>query len=138
MRTAGTAIALAATAFAFAQTSPRRGFDVASIRPAEASTAPQVGWGFHVDGAQVRTSNITVKDWVAFAYQMKTSQVVGPDWIGSDRFDIAATIPAGSKPEQLREMFQTLLEDRFQLKLHHEKREFPIYALVTGRGPLKL
>lgn len=132
------AIAVAATSFACAQTASRGGFEVASIHPAEPSTAPRVGWAFHIDGAQVRTSNITVRDWVGFAYQINAARVFGPDWIGSDRFDITATIPAGSRPEQVREMFQTLLENRFQLKLHHEKREFPIYALVTNKGPLKL
>lgn len=35
-------------------------------------------------------------------------------------------------------MLQALLADRFQVKLHKEKKEYPIFALVAGKGPLKL
>jgi uncharacterized protein (TIGR03435 family) len=54
------------------------------------------------------------------------------------RFDITATLPAGSTPAQVPEMLQALLADRFQVKLRKDKKEFPIYALVPGKGPLKL
>ncbi len=83
-------------------------------------------------------ASLTLKDYIAFAYRTKISQIFGPDWISSDRFDIAATLPAGSKTAQIPEMFQALLTDRFQLKFHREKKEYPVYALVAGKGPLKL
>ena len=35
-------------------------------------------------------------------------------------------------------MLQTLLEDRFKLKIHHETREVPAYALTVAKGGLKL
>jgi uncharacterized protein (TIGR03435 family) len=35
-------------------------------------------------------------------------------------------------------MLQTLLADRFKLKIHREKKDLPVYALVEGKGPLKL
>ena len=35
-------------------------------------------------------------------------------------------------------MFQSLLAERFQVKLHKEQKEFPVYALIAGKGPLKL
>jgi uncharacterized protein (TIGR03435 family) len=69
---------------------------------------------------------------------MKVAQISGPDWIGSDRFDIAATIPAGNTQAQVPEMLQSLVRDRFQLKFHREIREFQVYALVAGKGPLKM
>jgi uncharacterized protein (TIGR03435 family) len=75
----------------------------------------------------------------------------GPDWnkawIRDDRFEIQATTPAGTpdytqvqflngQATQIQLMLQSLLADRFQLKLHHEKKELPIYALtVIKNGP---
>jgi hypothetical protein len=55
-------------------------------------------------------------------------------------YDIAAKFPEGQTPtlEIARRMLQTLLADRFQLKLHHETRDLPVYALVVGKGRSKL
>jgi uncharacterized protein (TIGR03435 family) len=41
-------------------------------------------------------------------------------------------------PDQVRLMLRSLLEDRFQLKLHREIRESSVYALEVGRGGLKM
>ena len=49
-----------------------------------------------------------------------------------------AKLPSGSTPEQIPEILQTLLEERFQIKLHREKKELPVYALLVGKPPLKL
>jgi uncharacterized protein (TIGR03435 family) len=69
---------------------------------------------------------------------MKAAQIYGPDWMASERFDLSATLPAGSSASRLPEMFQALLADRFQVKLHREKKEFPVYMLTVGKGTLKL
>jgi uncharacterized protein (TIGR03435 family) len=54
----------------------------------------------------------------------------------------ANAIPSGrvsrESARKLELMLQTLLADRFKLKMHTEKRELPIYALVVDRGGLKL
>jgi uncharacterized protein (TIGR03435 family) len=135
-----TIILTAAASVAFAQSSPRPEFEVASIRPSATVPGPQgqMSIGLHVDGAQLRISALTLKDYLGRAYGMKIAQIFGPDWISSDRFDIAATIPAGNTQAQVPQMLQSLLAERFQLKSHREKREFPVYALVAGKGPLKL
>src|SRR5580698_11420535 len=129
-----------AVSLAFAQSSPLPEFEVASIRPSATTPGPQgqMSIGVHLDGAQVRISALTLKDYLGRAYGMKVSQIFGPDWIGSDRFDIAATIPAGNTQAQVPEMLQSLVRDRFQLKFHREIREFQVYALVAGKGPLKM
>ena len=64
----------------------------------------------------------------------------GPDWVHSDRFDVEA---AGDNPPALSEsdlhrMMQSLLADRFKLKLHHESRETQGYALVPANKEPKL
>lgn len=132
-------LAIAAASVALAQSSTQPEFEVASIRPsAEPGPQGQISVGLHFDGAQVHIASLTLKDYLAVAYRMRNSQISGPAWINSDRFDIAATIPPGVKEAQVPEMLQALLADRFQLKIHREKREFPVYALVLGKGPLKL
>jgi uncharacterized protein (TIGR03435 family) len=140
MNASGILILTAAASLAFAQSPPLPEFEVASIRPSATVPGPQgqMSIGVHLDGAQVRIAALTLKDYLGRAYGMKIAQVFGPDWISSDRFDIAATIPAGKTQAQVPDMLQSLLADRFQLKFHREKREFTVYALVAGKGPLKL
>lgn len=131
-------LTLAVAAMAVAQTPTGPHFEVASIRPSSTEPEGQVNVGLHMDGAQVRVARLTLRDYIGIAYRMKVAQISGPDWIASDRFDISATIPAGGTTEQIPEMFQALLADRFQVKFHHENRDFPVYALLQGKGPLKL
>lgn len=121
-----------------AQSPPRPQFEVASIRPSTASGQGLVNMGMKIDGAQVRCVSFSFKDYIGIAYRMKAAQISGPDWIESERFDITATLPPGSTAGTLPDMFQALLADRFQVKAHREKKEFPVYALVVGKGALKL
>jgi len=62
-----------------------------------------------------------------------------PDWIHSEAFEIDAK-SEGSPSLQMMEgpMMQTLLEDRFHLRIHHETRQGAVYELTVGKGPLKL
>ena len=84
-------------------------------------------------------TNIPLKVLITNAYQLSFFQVVGgPDWVSTDRFDIAATAPDGAPPEQTRAMVRTLLKDRFKLVVHMETRDTPIYALVKARADGRL
>jgi uncharacterized protein (TIGR03435 family) len=125
---------------AHAQSPKRFEFEVASIRPTPSidDQGGKVNLGVHIDGAQVRFVSFSLRDYLARAYGTNTAMVFGPDWTASERFDISATLPAGATPNQFPEMLQALLADRFQLKFHKEKKELPAYALLTGKGPLKL
>jgi len=133
----GLGIVLGATTL-FGQDPARQSFEVASIRPSGGAPPQGVAVGVHIDGAQFRATFMTLKDYTTMAYQLKIYQVFGPDWIQSDRFSIAATLPEGSLPAQIPNMMQTLLEERFQLKLHREKKEFPIYSLEVAKGGLRM
>ena len=122
------AILLAAPLFA-------QQFEVASIKP----FAPgQVAAGLHVDGAQIRVVGLSLRDYLGLAYKIKATLITGPDWTATERFDIAATLPAGSTPAQIPEMLQALLADRFQMKTHKDKKEFPVYALLVAKGGSKM
>jgi uncharacterized protein (TIGR03435 family) len=72
------------------------------------------------------------------AYRMKAYQITGPDWLASERFDIVAKIPEGARPAQIPEMLQALLVDRFQVKMHRDKKELPAYVLEVAKGGVKL
>ena len=124
---------------AMAQNPTRPGFDVASIRPSPVGGLPPgVMAGLRIDGAQLRTTFLTLKDYIGMAYRLKLYQISGPDWVGTDRFDVAATLPDGSLPAQVPDMMQTLLEERFQLKFHRDSKDFPVYALQVAPGGLKI
>jgi len=120
----------------FAQNAAHSEFEVASIKPS-AQAVDRVNVGVHVDGAQVRCTYLSLRDYIRMAYDIKEYQVVGPDWLASERFDIAAKVPAGGR-EKIREMLQALLKDRFHMKTHTDQREFPVYALVVGKGGPKM
>jgi uncharacterized protein (TIGR03435 family) len=114
-------------------------FEVASVRPsAPPSVQNSVNIGLRLDGSQARIVSFTFKDYVAMAYRIKAYQISGPDWVANDRFDLTAKLPAGSTSDQIPEMLQAFLAERFGLKFHHEKKEQPVYALVLGKTPLKL
>ena len=124
------------TCSAFAQSQ----FEVASVRPSAspADRGGTVNIGVHIDGSQVRFIQLTLRDYLARAYRIKVTRVSGPDWTASQTFDISATLPPGATPAQIPEMLQTLLAERFQVKIHKEKKDFPVYVLLPGKGPLKM
>jgi uncharacterized protein (TIGR03435 family) len=135
------AVLLACPAFAQlpAQPAPPGAeFEVASIKPFDPSAQGQLLAGLHLDGAQVRAVGLSLRDLLGIAYQMKATLISGPDWTASERFVVSATLPAGSTPAQLPEMFQALLADRFQMKLHKDKKDFAVYALLVGKRGLKM
>jgi len=53
--------------------------------------------------------------------------------LASERFDIIATLPAGTTGAQVPLMLQNLLADRFHVVTHHEKKEFPVSALWVAK-----
>ena len=134
--------AAAAATLAAQAPPPRAEFEVASVKPSEGSGAmitgnSRVRVGIQIDGAQVHCNSLSLKDYIRIAYQVQEYQVNGPEWMASERFDIHAKLPEGSRG-QFRDMLKNLLEDRFQLKLHRASKEFPVYAVTAAKSGLKL
>src|SRR5262245_44653856 len=109
-------------------------FEVASVRPSPEQTT-QVAVGIRISGSQVRISYLSLKDYIGIAYRVRLGQVIAPDWVNQVRFDIAGKIPDGEMP-LVAERLQSLLVDRFGLKVHRESREFPVYLLSVQRPGL--
>src|SRR5271157_1598902 len=113
-------------------------FEVASVKKSAPIAPGQVNIGVHIDGAMVRCSSLPMRSYIRMAYRVNDYQVLGPDWLATENFDIAAKLPDGATRAQLPEMIQSLLADRFKLVLHRDKKEFPVYALVVAKNGPKL
>ena len=111
--------------------SPPPRFDVASVKP---NTC--VERGVEIDfpsPGRFYAQNVWLRFLIQTAWNVKNYQVVsGPGWASSDRYNIDAKTDPSSSREQIRLMIQSLLQDRFQLVLHHESRSLPVYHLVTA------
>jgi uncharacterized protein (TIGR03435 family) len=75
---------------------------------------------------------------VMAAYDIKRYQLTAPGWFTTERFDITAKVPEGATKEQLKQMLQNLLAERFHMKIHRETKEMPVYELVVAKGGPKM
>jgi uncharacterized protein (TIGR03435 family) len=118
-------------------------FEVASIKPAGAPDpaklmAGKMRIGMTIDQGRVDIGFFSLTDLIRTAYKVKPYQVTGPSWMTTERFDIQAKLPEGATKEQVPEMLQALLADRFKLTMHRESKEQNTYALVVAKGGPKL
>ncbi len=91
-----------------------------------------------VTGTRVDIRYMSLFNLIVAAFRIQPHQLSGPDWMRSQRFDIAARIPAGLSKNQLPEMLQGLLAGRFKLAVHRDRAEQPVYVLVVAKGGPKL
>jgi bla regulator protein blaR1 len=97
--------------------------------------------GIDTSGTRLTAEATPLHFLVMWAYDVKHFQVVKSpalDAFGSTPYDIQAKAEGDTPPTraQFRAMLQGLLADRFQLKLHRETREWPVYALIAVKnGP---
>jgi uncharacterized protein (TIGR03435 family) len=121
-----------------AQAQPKLEFEVASIRASQSTGSDRVDAGLHMDGSQAHLNSFSLKNLIAMAYRVHADRISAPDWLSSERFDISAKLPDGATTDQIPEMVQSLLAERFQLTVHRESKEMAAYALVPGKSELKL
>jgi bla regulator protein blaR1 len=126
---------------------PGPSFEVTSIKP---NKAGDLRTWVELQPGRFSASGITATRLIAFAYNVKVFQVSGgPGWVSSDRYDIEAKEPDSVAEElpklsieersaRLKSMLQSLLADRFALKVNHTTKEFPGYALVVAKDGPKL
>lgn len=128
-------------------------FEVASIKPIASNDPRIVGRDFAfsdsvvdqlprgaipVQGTHVRILNQSLLNVIAIAYKLRRSQISGPKWLTDARFDIRANIPPGGRTEDANDMLQDLLEGRFGLKAHRERRSTIGFELLVAKGGAKL
>jgi uncharacterized protein (TIGR03435 family) len=142
-------------------------FDVASVRPSDPAAGGRGGdSGFpaceggvlQIDPNRFAAAHTTLYTLITWAYGIRYSCFIvkdsdllsgGPAWILKDRFDIQATMPAGTPsytPQQLQDgaapqlqaMLRSLLAERFKIALHPGTKEMRVYILTTATGGSKL
>jgi bla regulator protein blaR1 len=138
-----------------AQPAPRQRFDVVSIKPCKPSvtngvpafggdSSPgnlRIGCGILADTDNVGLIQVAYNRYANG--QLTSWKVIpiegGPNWIHSERFEIDAKSDGHPSILMMQgPMLQTILEDRFKLKIHRETRQGPVYELALGRGSPKL
>ena len=79
-------------------------------------------------------------DLIRTAYGIDDASKIqgGPSWLDLDRFDVIAKAPDGATQDSAKLMLQTLLADRFKLKVHEGTKPMPTYVLALGKGKPKI
>jgi uncharacterized protein (TIGR03435 family) len=138
-------LAIASSAQIIHASDPLPSFEVATIKPA--SSQPQLS---SASPAEVHISNVTVRNLIEQAYGIPWTSadnervLGGPAWLDTNHYDIAARIPGDlaearqrlsrdQQKQQISLMLQSLLAERFHLKLHFETRVLAVYALVVAK-----
>jgi uncharacterized protein (TIGR03435 family) len=91
-----------------------------------------------MDATQFDMKFMSLTNLIAMAYKVKPYQIAGPDWMKSKLWEIHARLPEGSNKDQIPEMVQSLLAERFKLTFHHDTSEQPVYALTVSKTGLKM
>ena len=126
-----------------AQQPARESFEVASVKPNPANDVSESvqllpGGGLRMTGFRLQT---LIRVAFASTSIQRIEQIVGgPSWISSERFDIVAKANGeltpdaeGRRPQRLIDMLQTLLEDRFAVRVHVDTRTMPAFVLRVAR-----
>lgn len=141
-------ISFLATGLSFGQQKPALTFEVATVKPAaqpdmgqmvvavQAGKTPRLGP--HVMADRAEYYYMSLKDLIALAYNMKSYQITGPAWLGSERFDIQAKLPDGATKDDVPAMLQSLLQERFKLTAHRDSSEHKVLALIVAKDGPKL
>lgn len=127
---------------------PLPSFEVASIKPGRPD---DTNFGFRITPARFQAENASLISLIRFAYSIRSDAQLpkGPSWIGSEKFDLDAKFAASQvealkkltpdeRFDQYRLMVQSLLSDRFKLKLRSQPENLPVYTIVVAKGGPKL
>jgi uncharacterized protein (TIGR03435 family) len=116
--------------------SPPTEFEVADIHRSAPDEQPNSNTVMANGRFEVR--GLPLKNLIALAYNVDLDRVRGGEkWLESERFDIRAkSIPTASR-DALRVMLQSLLSERFHLKMHKEDQPVNVFALTAAKPKLK-
>jgi uncharacterized protein (TIGR03435 family) len=120
-------------------TSPR--FEIASVKPAgperDGPTVYRAGPGTD-DPERITFERQSMLRLLAVAYGVDWDQISGPSWLGNEYFAVDAKLPPGTTKEQVKLMWQSLLAERFNLKIHLTTQDASVYELSVARNGPKL
>ena len=113
-------------------------FEVTTVKPHDPN---QPGGGWRWIGARRFQATMPVSDLIANIYGLNRQQILGaPDWANKDLYDYAGVpdLPGLPTQQQRYSMERKLLEERFQLKVHLEKREMSGLALTQANSGARI
>jgi uncharacterized protein (TIGR03435 family) len=110
-------------------------FEAAVIKPT--AVDPDTIPSFKTDPGRIAYINVTLRDCIKIAWNLRDIQIEAPKTIDAFRFDLTATAGGATTDDQMRGMLRNLLVERFKMKLHQETKELPAYALAAS-GKTKL
>jgi len=123
-------------------------FEVASVKPSDPNGD---GVDFQIFPGKLTMTNATPRALIQFAYKLKSENQItdGPAWLDSKHYDIDAKVGEaqmadfnkasnGDRADELRLMLQSLLAERFNLKVSPQTKDLPVYALVVAKGGPKM
>jgi uncharacterized protein (TIGR03435 family) len=116
-------------------------FEEASVRPSasRASQASEIQGGpGTAEPSRFTATHVTLQELLILAYDLPPDQISGPSWLTTEPYDVVAKVPARVTPEQLQEMFQNLLTNRFRMTVHFAKKDFAVYAMTVAKGGVKM
>jgi uncharacterized protein (TIGR03435 family) len=129
------AVALLSLALTAANQAAAPAFEVASVKPDKSGDGTSRTQSAH---GEVRILNLSLRRLIEKAYDLGEYQLVGPQWLGLERYDVIAKAPVETPGERINAMMRTLLAERFQLVSHRESRTLAVYALGISKGGPKL
>ena len=112
-------------------------FAVATIKP----SAPDARTMTQIRGNRFVTEGTTFLDLFKYAYNVHPQQLVGgPGWLRTEKFDVVADPETDKRPgsDQMKALVQQLLVNRFHVRMHHEQKLLPVYALLKMTDTSKL
>ena len=118
-------------------------FDIADVHVSPRSdwvkTPAKAMQGGFLNAGRYELRRATMLDLIRTAYSVDADKVYGgPSWLDYDRFEVVAKAPAGTRPQTLRLMLQSVLEDRFKLAVKMDTKPVPAYVLSAAKGKPKL
>ncbi len=116
----------------------RLAFEVVSIKLAPFTPGNLDPVGYRIDGGRVQILGYPLAAIMMRAFRVSPRQVDMRNFAGDEYYDIEATLPAGASAEQVPEMLQTMLSERFELAYHREIRESKTAVLTVGKSGMKL
>ena len=115
-------------------------FEVASVKKVEGGAPPgDIPRNMETTPGNFAMRNVALRFAIEWAWDLKDFEITGPDWIkAEERYDIIAKAGRPASENEMRQMLQALLLDRFQMKIHRETKELPVYVLLPGKGEAKV
>jgi uncharacterized protein (TIGR03435 family) len=111
-------------------------FEAISIRPSQPGAQGhfRLQNGRLTGDGQLWTYIVSARNLMPSREQIDTMIAHLPKWVATDSFEINAVAEGNPSPDQMRLMLQSLLADRFSLKIHFEAAPTPVLALVPDKA----